>query len=503
MATATEKLETPATLHSLLREHNDELLNCVHCGLCLPSCPTYRALGNENDSPRGRVYLMRGLVENKIALGETFTHHIDLCLGCRACETACPSGVPYGRLLEAARAEIVESATEQRKPMALFVRLVLNQVFTRPRLLGLSMKFAKWFRDSGLAELAFDADCLSERLRFALAVLLSSRSPFMSRGQAESDNAVDSSRTAKRLARDADSAASSLLSSSSSSLSVSLSSSSSASLSSSSLPSSSPSSSLDKSAASQVSANDSSKAQTRVGVLRGCVMEGLFSQANRATERVLRRNACEIAEVKEQSCCGALHAHAGHFETAKKLARQNIKAFLAQECEQIIVNSAGCGAAMKEYKDWLTDDKEFAAKAKEFSAKVKDVAEFLAERGIAIPERRVDLLVTYDAPCHLLHAQRLANPPIDLLKAIPGLKLRTLAGAENCCGGAGIYNLQHPDLSAEILSGKLENIKNTGADMVVTANPGCIMQIGAGAKMSGLTVKVVHPIELLDAAYEK
>jgi glycolate oxidase iron-sulfur subunit len=231
-------------------------------------------------------------------------------------------------------------------------------------------------------------------------------------------------------------------------------------------------------------------------------MEGLFTEANRATERVLRRNGCQIADVKEQVCCGALHAHAGHLETAKELARKNITAFFEDNCEQIIVNSAGCGAAMKEYKEWLEEDKEFAAKAEEFSAKVKDVSEFLAQKGIEKPEGEVNLLVTYDAPCHLMHAQRIVKEPIDLLKAVPGLKLRALAGAENCCGGAGIYNLQHPELSAEILSGKLENIKQTGADMVATANPGCIMQIGAGAKMTGLEVAVVHPIELLDAAYE-
>jgi glycolate oxidase iron-sulfur subunit len=446
------KTEKSANLHSLLEDNSEKLLTCVHCGLCLPSCPTYRALGNENDSPRGRIYLMRGFVEGKIELGETFTHHIDLCLGCRACETACPSGVPYGQLLETARAEIVESQVEQHNPMALIVRFVLNQIFTRPPLLALSMKLTKWFRDCGLAELAFASQMFGGRLQFALALLLSSRSPFAKKGKPESANSVDSLRQLS-----SDSAA----------------------------------------------ASESSPSKIRVGVLRGCVMEGLFTEANRATERVLRRNGYQIADVKEQICCGALHAHAGHIETAKELARKNIKAFLADNCEQIIVNSAGCGAAMKEYKEWLEDDKEFAAKAKEFSAKVKDVSEFLAGQGIETPKGQVNLLVTYDAPCHLMHAQRIVNAPVDLLKAVPGLTLRALVGAENCCGGAGIYNLQHPELSAEILSGKLENIKQTGAEMVATANPGCIMQIGAGAKMSGLDVEVVHPIELLDAAYEK
>jgi glycolate oxidase iron-sulfur subunit len=451
MATATDQLEKPANLHRLLEDNSDKLLTCVHCGLCLPSCPTYRVLGNENDSPRGRVYLMRGMVEGKIELGESFTNHIDLCLGCRACETACPSGVPYGQLLEMARAEIVEAQAEQHKPMALLVGFVLRQVFTRPRLLALSMKLAKWFRDCGLGELAFDAKLLGDRVQFALAVLLSSRSPLAGKVKLASPSEVETA-SANGMA-------------------------------------SLPGATVQKG--------------IRVGVLRGCVMEGLFTEANRATERVLMRNGCQIADVKKQMCCGALHAHAGYMETARELARKNIKAFLDDDCQYVLVNSAGCGAAMKEYKEWLEDDKEFAAQAREFSAKVKDISEFLMGEGIVRPTGKLDLQVTYDAPCHLMHAQRIVNPPVELLKTIPGLQFQALSGAENCCGGAGIYNLQHPELSAEILSGKLENIRQTGADIVATANPGCIMQIGAGAKMAGLDVVVIHPVELLDAAYRK
>jgi glycolate oxidase iron-sulfur subunit len=453
MATATEQLEKRATLHSLVEDNSDKLLTCVHCGLCLPSCPTYRALGNENDSPRGRVYLMRGLAEGRIELGESFTNHIDLCLGCRACETACPSGVPYGQLLEMARAEIVESQAQQDKPMAMLVGFVLKQVFTRPRLLAVSMKLAKWFRDCGLAELAFDSQMPGGRLQFALAILLSSRSPFANKSRRKADNSPD---MAKPLLSDSSS-----------------------------------------------TSGEAMQSGIRLGVLRGCVMEGLFTETNRATERVLVRNGCQIADVKNQMCCGALHAHAGYMETAADLARKNIKAFSDDDCQYIVVNSAGCGAAMKEYGEWLEHDKEFAAQAKEFSAKVKDISEFLAEQGIRKPDGRVNLLVTYDAPCHLMHAQRIVNPPVELLQTIPGLRFTALAGAETCCGGAGIYNLQHPELSAEILSGKLENIRQTGADMVATANPGCIMQIGAGAKMAGLDVAIVHPVELLDAAYNK
>jgi glycolate oxidase iron-sulfur subunit len=435
-------IATQTPLHSLLEANSERLLTCVHCGLCLPSCPTYRALGNENDSPRGRVYLMRSVVEGSLQLGETFARHIDLCLGCRACETACPSGVPYGSLLEAARAEIVESKKESDTKTAPVVRFVLNHIFTRPHLLNFTLKLSRWFRDSGLAQLAFDTKLVGGSLRFALAVLLASRSPFAKKRASETVDEV---------------------------------------------------------------AETSSEKSTRlikVAVLRGCVMEGLFREANRATERVLRRNGCDIVEAPGQMCCGALHAHAGYLRGAKELARKNIEAFLSSDCQFIIVNSAGCGAAMKEYKEWFEDDKAFAGRAQEFSAKVKDVSEFLIERGVEKPTAELKLNVTYDAPCHLMHAQKIINPPIELLKTIPGLRFKMLSGFETCCGGAGIYNLQHPELSAEILSGKLDNIKATGADLVATANPGCIMQIGAGAIMHNLKVDVVHPIELLDAAYD-
>ncbi|MBI3649549.1 MAG: 4Fe-4S dicluster domain-containing protein [Acidobacteria bacterium] len=527
MTTTLPNSETPTKLHALMAAHSEELLNCVHCGLCLPSCPTYQALGNENDSPRGRVYLMRGVVEGKLELGDTFTRHIDLCLGCRACETACPSGVPYGHLLEYARAEIVTSRGAANRLMAGLVRLVLQQIFTRPRWLAWSMKLAKWFRDSGLAELAFETALFGERLQFALAVLLSSRSPFatQARNQPQSDNASDGRYRAAGgdLRTTATSQNSRAIASKVSAPKVSASKVSAPKVSASGVSASRISASgisASKISASKVSASgavaslrtalvtgapssdEESASRTRVGVLRGCVMEGLFSSTNRATERVLQRHHCELVAVKDQQCCGALHAHAGYLETAKTLARKNIKAFLDADCQAIIVNSAGCGAAMKEYKDWLADDDEYAAIAQIFSAKVKDVAEFLIERGLVKPAGAVNLLVTYDAPCHLLHAQRLAAPPVELLQAIPGLQYKVLPGAENCCGGAGLYNLQHPELSAEILSGKLEHIRSTGADLVATANPGCIMQIGAGAKLAKLKVAVVHPIELLDAAYE-
>jgi glycolate oxidase iron-sulfur subunit len=232
-------------------------------------------------------------------------------------------------------------------------------------------------------------------------------------------------------------------------------------------------------------------------------MEGLFREANRATERVLARNDCQLLNADGQVCCGALHAHAGQLEMARELARKNIEAFLETGADRIIVNAAGCGAQMKEYAELLADDPLFVKRAKEFSVKVRDVSEFLIEIGIRRPGGSVQRLVAYDAPCHLIHAQRIAQAPVDVLRAIPGLTLVPLRGYESCCGGAGVYNLQHQELSADILDDKIASIIESGADTVVTANPGCIMQLGAGALLSGLRVDVVHPIELLDAAYEK
>src|SRR5438309_1806494 len=303
MATTKQDVEARGALASMLEANTDKLLTCVHCGLCLPACPTYRALGNENDSPRGRIYLMRGIVEGRLDLGGAFITHIDLCLGCRACESVCPSGVPYGHLLEAARVEVSRERTRSAQPQRL-LRFVLNQVFTRPRLLQAVLTLARWFRDSGLARVAFKARIVRGRLRFTLALLIASRSPL--------------ARIRRRRRFESPMA-------------------------------------------------DGAK---RIAILRGCVMEGLFRGTNRATERVLAGNDCRLVEANGQTCCGALHAHAGELEVARRLARKNIVAFLESGADRIVVNAAGCGAAMKEYAALLSDDPLFAERAREFSARV-------------------------------------------------------------------------------------------------------------------------------------
>jgi len=421
-------------LASVLEANTDRLLTCVHCGLCLPACPTYRQLGNENDSPRGRIYLMRGVVEEKIEIGKSFISHIDLCLGCRGCETVCPSGVPYGHLLEAARAEVSKHKSASGYLSEKIQRFILNQVFTRPKVLRAVFGFAKFFRDSALAPGLFSIDLLSSRLRFALALLLASR---------------------PRMAR-----------------------------------------------AKETPLTSNVNKKMKVALLKGCVMDGLFRETNEATARVLIRNGCSVADADGQGCCGALHSHSGQLDTARLLARRNILAFLHDDPDRIIVNAAGCGAAMKEYADLLADDPTFADRAREFSAKVRDISEFLCEIAVEPPTHRVERKVTYDAPCHLIHAQRISQAPVELLKMIPGLTFVPLRGSETCCGGAGIYNLQHPDLSTDILNEKMGHINDTKADTVASSNPGCIMQIGAGTLMNGISVDVVHIVELLDSSYE-
>jgi glycolate oxidase iron-sulfur subunit len=376
---------------------------------------------------------MRALVEGRAGPRGAFAEHIDLCLGCRGCETVCPSGVPYGRLLEAARVEVARA--RRRTPLELIERFLLNQVFARPSLLRAAMWLLRRFRESGLARLIFQENLVGGRLRFALALLLASRPHFCPE-------------TARYLNGCA-----------------------------------------------------SSAPKLKVAMLRGCVMEGLFGHVNRATERMLLQSGCQLLEARGQACCGALHAHAGQIQKARELARKNIDAFLHAGPDRIAVNAAGCGAAMKEYAEWLADDRHYSQRARQFSSKVKDISELLVEVGIPPCDREVELRAAYDAPCHLIHAQRVVNEPAQLLSSVRGLQLLPLHGYESCCGGAGIYNLLHPELSRRILSEKIAAIKASGAQVVATGNPGCIMQIGAGLMLGGLDVKAVHPVELLWACH--
>ena len=435
-------------LQTALSAETEKLLGCIHCGLCLPACPTYQHLGNENDSPRGRIYLMRAVAEGRLNVAsETFSRHIDLCLGCRACETACPAGVRYGFLLESAREAIIEHGSKSgsgfQKTM---LKLALRHVFPYPKRLKFVFALSRLLRDNPLVRFAFDKGIVrkvSAKADFALSLLMTTRPELGTRRQGESQISNLKS------------------------------------------PIPNPQS---------------------VAVFTGCVMEGLFKPANDATKRVLAANDCQLNDVETQVCCGALHAHAGEVETARQLARRNIDAFdrfLATGASAtIIINAAGCGALLKEYGELLKDDPQYAERAKHFSQSVRDVTEFLAQseirRGAEINER-----VTYDAPCHLYHAQRVMTAPQSLLAAIPGLEYKQLEGMQDCCGGAGIYNLSEPEMSESLLSDKIGKVKATGAKLLVTANPGCHMQLGAGARMFDAEYRVVHIVELLDESYRR
>ncbi len=396
---------------------------CVHCGFCLQACPTYLALEDENDSPRGRIVLMRGLLDGEIALTDPVVQqHMDRCLGCRGCETACPSGVPYGQLLEATRATMRGVTAPP-----LVARLILG-VFASPTLLRMALFGGRVVRALGLPSMLAG---LPGRIGAGMAMLASTQPVLGARSyEAKGDGTAG-----------------------------------------------------------------------EVSLLRGCVMEGLQTATNAATERTLTVNGYRVIDTPAQGCCGALHAHAGDLQTARALAKANIMAFEATPDALIAVNAAGCGAMLKEYAHLLHDEPEWQLRAEAVSARTRDATELLAARGPRPAALPSPLRITYDAPCHLQHAQRLTSPPLAVLKAIGNLTHVPLEDSDQCCGSAGIYNLIEPDVSDAVLAPKLRNIAATKATLVATGNPGCLMQIGAGLRRAGSPVRVVHPIDLLDAAY--
>ena len=396
---------------------------CVHCGFCMQACPTYLVLEDENDSPRGRLLLMRSLLDGSLPVDDPVGRgHFDKCLGCRACETACPSGVPYGHLLEATRATLT-----QRRPLPLMARLLLA-VFARPLMMRLAMVGGRLLRATRLSALL--ARVVPGRIGFALFMIEGTRPAAQRHVYRQSGNGSNGT----------------------------------------------------------------------VAVLTGCVMEGLYAETNAATERVLEVNDYRCVSADGQACCGALHAHAGDLAVARRRAKRNIAAFERSGADTIVSNAAGCGAMLKEYGQLLADEPDWADRAARVAHRSRDVTELLAEAG-PVEGARLDVVVTYDAPCHLMHAQRVTAPPFTVLAAIPGLTLVPLVDSEFCCGAAGIYNLLEPDTSAAVLEPKLAHIADTRAQFVATGNPGCMMQIGAGLRREGSATRAIHPVDLLDASY--
>ncbi len=442
-----QNISVNSTLSSILAREEEKILACVHCGLCLEACPTYVATGNENDSPRGRIYLMRAVKEQRLTVDSlAFEKHIDRCLGCRACESACPAGVQYGQLLEAARTEIARSQT---KPAGTYRLLyfVLKHVWSKPKRLRAAFALARFFRKAGLAKLLIKsgiAQGISRQFEFGLALLDGS---CVSMPTHRSDDRVIAPAAPTGL-REQDGGATGAL------------------------------------------------------LFKGCVTDGLFKRVNDATARVLQVNGCAVQAPVKQVCCGALHAHAGDLEGARALARQNIDAFRNSDAP-VVTNAGGCGAMLAAYVHLLEHDAAYADRAREFSARVYDVGQQLQSIGFRNGAEIGFARTTYDASCHLLHGQNAADASQQMLWAIPKLNFIPLYGSDVCCGGAGVYNLLEPELSEQVLGEKLESIKQSGAAVLATGNPGCHMQIAAGARLVGMPLRVVHPVELLDESYQR
>ncbi|MCS6885814.1 MAG: heterodisulfide reductase-related iron-sulfur binding cluster [Acidobacteriota bacterium] len=404
-----------------ISQKQEKLLACIHCGLCLQACPTYRLLGDEADSPRGRLYMMRAVAEGRMSITDSYIKHIDLCLGCRACETACPSGVEYGHLLEAARAEF---RPDRRKLYQRLLESVLSRVFPRRLLLGVSLAIARVVRP--FFELVFAGE-----LGYGPALLYLSAKSDLRRVE---QMLLEMGYRERRLEQTA--------------------------------------------------------FRGVVAFFSGCIMDGLYSETNAATLRVLEAVGYQVYRPKGQGCCGALQAHTGRPELAKRMARRNLDAFVG--FPSVVVNAAGCGAMMKGYGELFGGD-ACQKQAEDFSLRVRDFSELLGSEWLG---ERLDLVVAYSAPCHLHHGQRIRSEPVQLVaKAAQIVELKDY---ERCCGSAGIYNVMHPEVARDLINEKVENIMKSGAQVVVTANPGCAMQLAAGLAIAGRDIPVLHLAELLD-----
>jgi glycolate oxidase iron-sulfur subunit len=412
----------------------EKILDCVHCGFCLPTCPTYLVLGNEMDSPRGRIYLMRAAAEGRVGISETFVKHMNLCLVCRACETACPSGVEFGHLMEAARGQARRKYPEAPADR-LFRRLIL-ETFTSPGRLRLLLGPMRLYQKLGVQRLLRGTGLLKLFGRWgAMEAMMPT------------------------------------------------------------LPAASPASNIP-----EVTPAVEPR-RGRVALLLGCAQHAFFPEVNSATAHVLAANGFEVVTPRGQGCCGSLMVHEGEREKGKALARATIDVFEAASVDFIAINAAGCGSVMKDYGELLKDDPRYAARAAAFGRKVRDVSQILADAGLRGTLHPVNLKVTYHDACHLAHGQKVRSEPRALLAAIPGLLLVPLRDADFCCGSAGIYNLLHPEVAREFLNRKLDRLAETGAQVVVSGNPGCLLQIAMGLRERGLPMRAAHTVEVLDWSY--
>lgn len=438
--------ETHQPLEHLLRgftDHDappDSVINaCVHCGLCLSSCPTYVETGHEASSPRGRIYLIKMVSEGNLDIeDEVFTGQMSQCLNCRACEAVCPSGVQYGRLVEAARDQIQQVEDDTQAPQVAATRgIVFGGLFKN---MGLFRAFSwamRAYQKTGIQAIVRGSGLL-KLLKLAETEKLLPK--------IDGKFFVPHGNTLK--------------------------------------------------------ATNGEAAHT-VGIFAGCIQSTAFADVNRATARVLAANGNDVHAFTGQGCCGALHAHAGDLDGARVLARKNIDAFERSGTEALIVNAAGCGAQLKDYTHLMEHDPEYAERAKAFGQKVNDATEWLAKHPINTTDMgNVDITVTYQEPCHLCHAQRISKQPRTLLNSVPGLKLVEMNESSLCCGSAGIYNITQPEMASRLGERKVANAMATNADVVISANPGCMIQIGGILREHGSDMEIAHIMTVLDTAYE-
>jgi glycolate dehydrogenase iron-sulfur subunit len=424
---------------------NDDILSqCIHCGLCLSVCPTYDITKLERSSPRGRIKLIKSVARGEMSLTETFAYEMNFCLDCQACETACPAGVKYGSMVEAARVKISQqnallNLNFKSKAKQKLQKFILNNIFTSKKKFKAVARLLSIYQKSGLQKFLHSSGLFS--VLFPKLSEIDKLSPAISK--AFSDEIL-------------------------------------------------PEYSLPE-----------DKVKYKTAFLSGCLMNVMFSDINKDTVDVLSECGCSIFTPREQVCCGSLNGHNGELESSKKLARQTIDTFQKGEYDFLITNSAGCAAFMKEYSHLLADDPEYSGKAKLFSSKVREFTEFINSEDIDLPLHEINESITYHDACHLAHTQKITAAPRELLKSIPNLKFTELNESLWCCGSAGIYNVTQYDSSMILLKRKMENIKATNADIVVTGNPGCISQLRYGAEKFNVCIEVLHPATFIKRALQK
>jgi len=427
-----------ASQHSHLKDLDYSVVQqCMHCGMCLPTCPTYDATKLERNSPRGRIALMRAIADGRLEPSVAFAEEMYFCLGCLACETACPAGVNYAELFEHARAEAEQSGVLASPKRNLIRSFSLGWLFMDLRRLQLVGKMMQLWQKLGLQSFIRAAG-LTRLLPKRLRELEAMTPPVQDHFSAELIDPVTPAHGAKRF---------------------------------------------------------------RVAMLTGCAQDLVFSDVNLDTVEVLARNGCEVITPPEQSCCGSLHAHNGEWELAQQLARRNLDQFPPEKFDAIITNAGGCGSHLKHYAKLLAGDGAYERRAHEWDRKVKDIHEWLIQIGITPPRHGTAQHVTYHESCHLCHGQKITAQPRQLLKSIPGLKLTELPESSWCCGSAGIYNLTQPEMADQLLQRKVKHIQSTNAEIVATGNPGCLLQVINGCQRAGMKVRVAHPVTLLAEAY--